>query len=246
MLLRRHLRTLHSTHVRGSGHSVAGSVGSMRTTQTISTKPATASLKHPVAAHPHGPPPTHPAAPKHTANASIRATHAVHGIHTTAVSAAGAPVSSRMGNATPTSSGRGAGHTHLNPVTLAAPVISNSPVPLSDEATSIKQPEVCYAAGDKVDGQCTLPNGTKRWYPGIVANVQYTPNTRLIQTVTVKFNDGEEKVFQSLADVRHPKKRRPKGETVCAAAACVFHLSYFTFDSICFVFDADICTCCTT
>jgi hypothetical protein len=213
----------------------------MRTTQTISTKPATASLKHPVAAHPHGHTHTHGAAHKHTANASIRATHGVHGIHTTAVPAAGAPVSSRVGNATPTSAGRGAGHTHLNPVTLAAPVISNSPVPLSDEATSTKQPEVSYAAGDKVDGQCTLPNGTKRWYPGIVANVQYTPNTRLIQTVTVKFNDGEEKVFQSLADVRHPKKRRPKGETRVRAAASVFDSFYFTFDNTFLASVADTC-----
>lgn len=68
-----------------------------------------------------------------------------------------------------------------------------------------------YAVGDKVDGNCTLPNGSKRWYPGVVTNVKYGADKRF-QLVTIKFNDGEEREIQNPEDVRFPKRRKQRGE----------------------------------
>jgi hypothetical protein len=198
ILMRRQLRAINNAHARGSGYSgqsatggggnshahggasISASQGSVRSGVTASS--STKILKHqPLPDQRHG------------ADRPDRPLVSLKAVN-----------NSNMGS---TASARA----HLAPLLspsscLDSPVIMSEQAPISIDNT----PKVTYAVGDKVDGQCTLPNGTKRWYPGFVTEVKSDANKRLT-LITVKFTDGEEKVIQDLGDIRHPKKRKQKG-----------------------------------
>lgn len=67
-----------------------------------------------------------------------------------------------------------------------------------------------YSVGDKVDGQCLLPNGSRRWYPAEITQVIAPTESRLF-TYKLRYSDGEERDDQSEADIRVPKKRKARG-----------------------------------
>ena len=94
--------------------------------------------------------------------------------------------------------------THSNSTLAPLPSLA-SPTNLTGRKTT------AYSIGDRVDGHCTLPNGTKRWYPGSIVDINYDPEGR-IQAVVVKFQDGEEKTLTDMTDIRYPKKKKPRGK----------------------------------
>jgi hypothetical protein len=75
--------------------------------------------------------------------------------------------------------------------------------------TSAKAPVVQteYKIGDVVDGQCTLPGGHKRWFPGKILEVK-KDKTQVIYII--QFNDGEISSDKSVDEVRFTKNRQAK------------------------------------
>lgn len=67
-----------------------------------------------------------------------------------------------------------------------------------------------YSVGDKVDGQCVLQNGSKRWYPGEVVQVITSEDGRSF-AYKLRYMDGEERSDQAERDIRVPKKRKARG-----------------------------------
>lgn len=62
-----------------------------------------------------------------------------------------------------------------------------------------------YQIGDQVDGLCTLQNGSKRWYPGVI--IAMNMNT---SNFSLQFNDGEISYTMTAATMRPRKNRRRK------------------------------------
>jgi hypothetical protein len=192
VLMRRQLRALNNAHARGSGYSGQSGTGanyahggaSIAASQGSMRSAATASSSSKI--HKHQPLPDLRHAPG--TDRPLGTLKAVN--------------NSNMNNTS--------ARAHLAPL-LSPSSFVDSPVIMTEQAVSVDNtPKVTYTVGDKVDGQCTLPNGTKRWYPGHVTEVKIDANKRLT-LITVKFSDGEEKVIQDLGDIRHPKKRKQKG-----------------------------------
>jgi len=61
-----------------------------------------------------------------------------------------------------------------------------------------------FAIGDQVDGLCVLPNGSKRWFPGIIISAD---SNHSIETYAVQFNDGDVNRSMGSSSLRHRKKR---------------------------------------
>ena len=80
------------------------------------------------------------------------------------------------------------------------PITNNSINNNNNTSTTISTPNAeampAFSVNDKVDGHCTLPNGSKRWYPGIITSVEYDQNKKQFM-YTVKYNDGEERGHQT-------------------------------------------------
>ncbi len=75
-----------------------------------------------------------------------------------------------------------------------------------------------YNIGDLVDGMCTLPNGTQRWYPGRVNDIDMDSNT-----YTVKFDDGDVVEGKPVTELRPTKQRRKKStsQKQSSVTACI-------------------------
>lgn len=69
-----------------------------------------------------------------------------------------------------------------------------------------------FAVGDQVDGLCTLPNGSQRWFPGEITALG-SPGTNVY---TVTFKDGDVHADKPAQDIR-PTKR--KGSLFCGSGA---------------------------
>lgn len=69
-------------------------------------------------------------------------------------------------------------------------------------ASSKEHPKAAFQIGDDIDALYTLPNGTKRWFPGKVTGI----NEDL--TFCILFDDGDIVPRQSAGDLRHTKKKR--------------------------------------
>ena len=88
--------------------------------------------------------------------------------------------------------------------------------PSRDTYTPLRAEAVAFKVGDRVDGLCLLPNGTKRWFPGFIAAVgdaemaaaasaSLTP-TRT-PTYTVVYNDGDTHTEKAQSELRRTKSR---------------------------------------
>lgn len=74
-----------------------------------------------------------------------------------------------------------------------------------------------YAVGDAVDGHCTLPNGSQRWFPGSITKVHSDG------TYMVTFNDGDVRDKMDVSDIRHTKIRTRPNSRASVSSAKVVH-----------------------
>jgi len=73
---------------------------------------------------------------------------------------------------------------------------SRSLPPITNNNINNTEAVPVFSVNDKVDGHCTLPNGSKRWYPGIITSSEYDQNKKQY-LYTIKYNDGEERGHQT-------------------------------------------------
>lgn len=76
---------------------------------------------------------------------------------------------------------------------------------IGDDCSHKDTPSNIYNIGDLVDGMCTLPNGTQRWYPGKITNIDMDHNT-----YTIQFDDGDVAEGKPVTELRPTKQRRKR------------------------------------
>jgi hypothetical protein len=79
----------------------------------------------------------------------------------------------------------------------------HSPSPFKNE---IRLAEPAFQLNELVDGLCTLPNGTKRWFPGKIIEVKGSNNSSFMYTIL--YNDGEINRDKKEEDLRKTKTRK--------------------------------------